>query len=331
MSGMQEMTREFLNKINNVLEHEPEYMRSFVNYMTDSSIRTKYNYLNHVCAFMKFVNKEPEHLTFDDFNNYMTEISYKEDGKQTSSSYRINIYSSLKRFSDYLYASKRIPENYMINIKRPKAKESQETIKKREKGYLTEDEIKIYLNALENKEEFNRKQTEPWVVRDKAIILTFLTTGIRNSALRMLDVEDVDLKHKTMMVTDKGEKVRMYDLSDKLCKVLKEWLKWRKKLIEKISNGTIESNALFISNEYKRMSIVTVYNIIKKYAEHITDKNVTPHKLRATYGTQLYNKTGDIYFVQQCMGHNDPHTTELYVRDKKKNTKRASEIMDSII
>lgn len=331
MSGMQEMTREFLNKINNVLEHEPEYMRSFVNYMTDSSIRTKYNYLNHVCAFMKFVNKEPEDLTFDDFNNYMTEISYKEDGKQTSSSYRINIYSSLKRFSDYLYASKRIPENYMLYIKRPKAKESQETIKKREKGYLTEEEITVYLNALDDKSSYNHKQTEPWIARDKAIILTFLTTGIRNSALRMLDVEDIDLKHKTMMVTDKGEKVRTYDLSDKLCDSIKEWLKWRNELNNTNPHGKIKTNALFISGEYKRMDIVTVYKLVKKYAKDINGKNITPHKLRATYGTQLYNKTGDIYFVQQCMGHNDPHTTELYVRDKKENTKRASEIMDSII
>ena len=64
---------------------------------------------------------------------------------------------------------------------------------------------------------------------------------------------------------------------------------------------------------------------------YINGKNITPHKLRATYGTQLYNKTGDIYFVQQCMGHTNPKTTELYVRERKQNTKRASDIMDKLI
>ena len=63
----------------------------------------------------------------------------------------------------------------------------------------------------------------------------------------------------------------------------------------------------------------------------IDGKNITPHKLRATYGTQLYNKTGDIYFVQECMGHSNPKVTELYVRDKKENTKRAGDIMDKLL
>ena len=79
------------------------------------------------------------------------------------------------------------------------------------------------------------------------------------------------------------------------------------------------------------MDEVTVYNVIKKYADCIPEKNISPHKLRATYGTQLYNKTGDIYFVQECMGHSNPKTTELYVREKKQNTKKASEIMGKFL
>ena len=113
MSGRQEETKKFLNLINSILNNSPEYMRGFSNFMSDSSIKTKYYYINHVNAFMKYVNKEPEDLLFDDFSNYMNEIAYKEDGSRTSASYQINIYSSLKKFCEYLYVTKKLTENYM--------------------------------------------------------------------------------------------------------------------------------------------------------------------------------------------------------------------------
>lgn len=328
MSGMQEMTKKYLDLISAILENKPEYFRGFVNFMNDSSIRTKYNYLNHIVSFMDYTKKDPEILKFDDFNNYMSEISYKEDGSITSSSYQINIYSSLKKFSEYLYVSKKISENYMLYIKRPKAKESQETITKRENGYLSEKELKRYIRSVEiGATAPHRVQSVQWDVRDKAIVLTFLCTGIRNSALRMIDLEDINLKEKTLVVTDKGEKVRIFDIPDTVCEAIKEWLDYR----EKIMKG-YDSNALFVSCRRRRMDTGTVLHIVKRYADDVIDgKNITPHKLRATYGTQLYNKTGDIYFVQECMGHSSPKVTELYIRGKKENTKRAGDIMDKLL
>ena len=329
MSGMQEMTKKYLNMINTILNENDEYFRGFVNFMNDSSIRTKYNYLNHIVAFMDYIGKKPEELVFDDFNDYLNKISYKEDGSKTSSSYQINIYSSLKKFCEYLYVSKRLSENYMLYIKRPKAKESQETILKREKGYLTEKELKKYIRSVEiGAVAPHRVQSSEWDIRDKAIILTFLYTGIRNSALRMIDIQDVDLNKKTLIVTDKGEKVRKYDIPDNLCQSIKDWMDCRSELM----NGYDDCNALFISHRRKRMDSGTVLHVVKRYADDtIEGKNITPHKLRATYGTQLYNKTGDVYFVQECMGHSNPKVTELYIRDKKENTKRAGDIMDKLL
>ena len=328
MSGRQEITKKFLDLINTILDNSPEYMTGFSNFMSDSSIKTKYYYINHVNAFMKYTNKNPEDLLFDDFANYMAAITYKEDGSKTSSSYQINIYSSLKKFCEYLYVSKRLSENYMLYIKRPKAKESQETIVKREKGYLTERELKRYIRNVEiGATAPHRVQSVEWDIRDKAIILTFLCTGIRNSALRTIDIQDVDLKKKTLVVTDKGEHVRTYDIPDSLCEAIAEWLECREKIME-----GYHSQALFVSRRKNRMDSGTVLHIVKRYADKIIDgKNITPHKLRATYGTQLYNKTGDIYFVQECMGHSNPKVTELYIRDKKQNTKRAGDIMDKLL
>lgn len=332
MSGISEITKQNLNKIENVLNNKPMYFRGFVNYMNDSSIQTKYNYLNHVCAFMAFANKEPEDLVFDDFNNYMMKISYKEDGTQMTSSYRINIYSSLKKFNEYLCSSGRLDKTtqfYMRDIKRPKPKESQETVLKREKGFLTEKEINKYLKEIDWVE-YVQGENDPWIARDKAIIYLLLTTGIRNTALRMLDLNDIDMHNKIMTVTDKGEKVRQYEMSDKLVCALNHWIEIRNSKVM-VSDEEKKCKALFVSCRRQRINISTLKNIVKKYAVDITDKNITPHKLRATYGTQLYNKTGDIYFVQECMGHSNPKTTELYVREKKQNTKRASDIMNKML
>lgn len=328
MSGMQEITKQHIHMMNSILKDKPEYFRSFVNFMNDSSIRTKYNYLNHIVAFMEYTQKNPEELTFDDFNNYMNIVAYKEDGSKTSSSYQINIYSSLKKFCEYLYVSNKLSSNYMLYIKRPKAKESQETIVKREKGYLTERELKRYIRNVEiGAFSTHRVQSMEWDIRDKAIILTFLCTGIRNSALRMIDLKDVNLKEQVIIVTDKGEKVRKFDIPDSVCEAIKEWLECRKKIM-----AGYECDALFVSRQKRRLNSGTVLHIVRRYAENIIDgKNITPHKLRATYGTQLYNKTGDIYFVQECMGHSSPKVTELYIRDKKENTKRAGDIMDKLL
>ena len=93
MSGVSELNKQGLDRIEKVLNGKENYYRGFVNFMNDSSVQTRYYYLCHVCAFMECVNKEPSTLTFDDFNNYMMKISYKEDGSMMTSSYRINIYS----------------------------------------------------------------------------------------------------------------------------------------------------------------------------------------------------------------------------------------------
>ena len=123
MSGRQEETKKFLNLINGILNNSPEYMRGFSNFMSDSAIKTKYYYLNHVNAFIKNIKKKQDDLLFDDFSNYMNEIAYNEDGSRTSASYQINIYSSLKKFCEYLYVTKKLSENYKKKNKRTKEKE----------------------------------------------------------------------------------------------------------------------------------------------------------------------------------------------------------------
>ena len=72
-------------------------------------------------------------------------------------------------------------------------------------------------------------------------------------------------------------------------------------------------NALFLSLQNRRMAVRSVENLVKKYASRVTTlKKITPHKLRSTYGTTLYQETGDIYLVADVLGHKDVNTTRRH-------------------
>lgn len=326
MNGVQEYNKRYLDKINHVLKSQPDYMKGFVNYMHKATVTTKTAYMYDVINFMKYINKPLDEIVFDDFSAYISFIEYKENGEPTTPSYQIAVYSALKKFSKYLYTTKRISEDYMINIERPKFYEHQRTIERRRDGYLNKRELMQYMKTVKcNTVNEHRQVSYHWNLRDQAIIQIFLLTGIRCSALRKLDISSIDFKNKTLTVTDKGNKVKTYTLSEELIHIISEWIRIRERDIRD------QDAALFISNRKKRMHQDSIANVVKKYSKTIKGKRITPHKLRATYGTQLYNATGDIYFVQDCMGHSSPKTTEIYIREKKENLKKATDIMAKLV
>ena len=88
-------------------------------------------------------------------------------------------------------------------------------------------------------------------------------------------------------------------------------------------------NALFLSTQRKRIGIKAVENLVKKYASQITGtKKITPHKLRSTYGTALYQETGDIYLVADVLGHKDVNTTKKHyaAMDDQRRRRAASAV-----
>ena len=168
---------------------------------------------------------------------------------------------------------------------------------------------------------------ERWKERDTAIILLFLSTGIRCSALYKLDLNSVNWEESTLIVMDKGSKIHKYILPNKTIEALQAWIDKREELL----NGRKEE-ALFISKNRNRVCQCSISDLVKKYTFDIEGKHITPHKLRATFGTHLYNETRDIKFVQDQMGHSNPKTTELYIRgNKDTDRKKASDIMSRFL
>lgn len=327
MNGNLEYEKKYQRKIDKILA-ENKNLYGFYSFIGDKSISTIYNYLLNVNSFLSEIrDKHVSQLNVDDFAGHMMKIQRNKNGEKTTSSYRIAVYSALKKYGKYLVASNQIEKNPMDFIDRPKPIESQTTIEKREKGYLSKKEIPQYVAAVEDGigTERSIKYQQEWKERDLAIIMIFLNTGIRCSALMKIDMNNINFENQTLTVTDKESYVNCYELSTELLDIIKAWVVKRNEILK-------ENNvdALFISNRKTRMDQTSIYRIVNKYASKIKEKHITPHKLRATYGTQLYDATKDIYFVQECMKHSNPKTTELYIRGNKNRTKKASDIMKNI-
>lgn len=324
-TGRQESNEKYLKRIENVLVGKPEFLNGYVNSLLDCTLRTRYGYLNHVVKFME--GRTIEDLNIDTFNSYMNQISMKENGEPNTPQYCISVYFAIKRFVEYLTNTGKIEKNFVCNTKKPKNKELQRTVVKRENDYLETEDIKILMNNIENQSVNDGYiHSEMWQHRDIAIFSIFLTTGIRCAALQMLDVNDVNLEQKMISVTEKGSKARIIEISQELCDIIEAWISDRNKYMI-----GYDEEALFISKRKNRMDNSTIYKLVKKYSGCVKGKEMHPHTLRASYATLLYDKTEDLFFVQDCMAHADSNTTRKYIRKKKRNTKQASEFMKTIL
>ena len=145
-------------------------------------------------------------------------------------------------------------------------------------------------------------------VRDCAILMLFLGTGIRISELVGLNNRDINFKNKSFMVTRKGGSKSILYFDDDVCRALTRYVEEKDEIL-----GNDESGALFLSGKNRRITVRAVENLVHKYAKIVSPlKKISPHKLRSTYGTQLYKATGDIYIVADILGHKDVNTTRKH-------------------
>ncbi len=146
-------------------------------------------------------------------------------------------------------------------------------------------------------------------IRDTAILTLFLGTGIRISELVGLDNESFDFSENSFLVTRKGGNQAILYFSDEVKYALQEYI------AEKTNDPKVpkDEHAFFLSMQYKRINVRSVEILVKKYSKIVSPlKKITPHKLRSTYGTRLYNETGDIYIVADVLGHRDVNTTKRH-------------------
>ena len=177
---------------------------------------------------------------------------------------------------------------------------------------LDADEVAELLDHVESGEMLTEKQRtfhERTKIRDLAIMTLLLGTGIRVSECVGLNVHDVDFKNSGISIHRKGGKEVTVYFGDEVEEALKAYLEERRSVDPKENS----EDALFLSSQKRRITVRSVENLVKKYTATIgTSKHITPHKLRSTYGTNLYRETGDIYLVADVLGHSDVNTTRKH-------------------
>ena len=158
-------------------------------------------------------------------------------------------------------------------------------------------------------------------VRDCAILMLFLGTGIRISELVGLNNTDINFENNSFIVTRKGGSRSILYFDNDVAAALLRYIE-QKEEQQKVSRE--DADALFLSNKNRRITVRAVENLVQKYAKIVSPlKKISPHKLRSTYGTQLYRATGDIYIVADVLGHKDVNTTRKHYAAISDDTRRS--------
>ncbi len=146
-------------------------------------------------------------------------------------------------------------------------------------------------------------------IRDSAILMLFLGTGIRISELVGLNNESINYKNNSFIVTRKGGNKTILYFDDDVAAALLRYNEYKQQ-----TDKTVEpSSPLFLSSSNQRLTVRAIENLVEKYAKIVSPlKHITPHKLRSTFGTALYKATGDIYMVADVLGHKDVNTTRKH-------------------
>lgn len=289
-----------------------------------TSTRTRIAYAYDLRIFFEFLRQENpevarrgdalplsflEQLTVTDIEEYMEYLKChpSENCEDVYNSERgiMRKIASLKSFYNYFYRNERIERNPAALVRMPKLHEKA-IIR------LEVDEVAKLLDLVDAGDKLTEKQKryhDRTRVRDLALLSLLLGTGIRVSECVGLNINDVDMEACGIKVYRKGGKEAIVYFSDEVKDVLEEYLEER----ENMDPFPGHEQALFLSLQRKRMAVRSVENLVKKYASLTTPlKKITPHKLRSTYGTNLYRETGDIYLVADVLGHNDVNTTKKH-------------------
>lgn len=321
---------EDVNKKNEIilrkrLEKLPEFCKTFfigIEPTTASRTRIAYAYdlgcffeylheYNPICKKMEIRNfpiSILDELKPMDIEEYLYYLKYYEkDGVEyTNDETGIKRkLASLRTFYRYFYKNELIKEDPAIKVDMPKIHEKNIV-------RLDIDEVVRLLDEVEsgdNLTERQRKYHEKTKTRDLAIMTLLLGTGIRVSECVGLDLNDVDFRNNGVKVHRKGGIEAVVYFGDEVRKTLLDYYEERQKITAE--DGSI--NALFLSMQNRRLTVRSVENMVKKYSRLVTTlKNITPHKLRSTYGTNLYRESGDIYLVADVLGHKDVNTTRKH-------------------
>ena len=196
----------------------------------------------------------------------------------------------------------------------------------REIKALQDDEVMIMLDAVTSGAGLTKHEHAYWEktkLRDKAILVTFLTYGLRLSELQQLNVSSFNWNRGEFKIYRKRGKEALMPLNQSVTMVIKDYIELERPAEDRIIDG--HQDALFLSLQGRRMTERQIRELVKKYTsiamETTRKAGYSPHKLRATAATSLIGRGNSIFDVQALLDHEQVTTTQLYARHKM-NVKR---------
>lgn len=330
MEYTEKINLENKRKLQELLKELPKFCSDFFRYLDtrNTSSRTRLSYGYDIRIFFEFIQENNpvykkmsmhdipigvlDEMTPVDIEEYLSYLSYyeKKDGQAVTNGEKgkSRKLSAIRTMYNYYFKKEFIKTNAPSMIDTPK-KHKENIIR------LDKDEVAELITTVQSGENLTARQLaahQKTKYRDIAILTLLLGTGIRVSECVGLDVADLSFKNNCMRVVRKGGNESTIYFGDEVADALLDYLELEREGLAQKALPEHE-NALFLSLKYSRLTTRAVEKLVKKYtgAANI-NKKITPHKLRSTYGTNLYKETGDIYLVADALGHKSVETTRQH-------------------
>jgi integrase/recombinase XerC len=329
----------YTQKLNDIMDMLPDFTRDyFFSLEYTKQPRTKVAYAMDLRGFFEFIRErkynsyeslkqitlaDAENISSTDIIEYLRHSRlYVKNGREVTNSERAakRKLSSLRSFYGYYNKQGLMKKNPAFQVDMPKIHDQAIT-------RLDVNEVAELLDNVESGNRLTKNQLaahEELKTRDLALLTLLLGTGIRVSECVGLDINDVDFDNDRIKVVRKGGAESFVYFGDEVREALFDYMDERSTL----QPAAGHENALFISRNNKRLCVRSVENLVKKYAMTVTTvKHITPHKLRSTYGTNLYQESNDIYLVADVLGHKDVNTTRKHYAEIVDNNRRKARNM----
>ena len=283
-----------------------QYIDAFIRYLRlerDASPHTLRNYRSDLVQFLDFLRSPqsggPARLKDIDrlvLRGYMAALRERGVGKRSLS----RKVSALRSFFRYLRREGLLEENPARQVWLPRSE-------KKLPSFLTRKEVADLLDAPDTSTLMG--------LRDRAILETLYSTGVRVGALVAMNRADVDLIGDLARVREKGKKERLCPLGTYAVRSLRDYLK---SFPENDASGP-----LFVNRSGGRLGAASVRKLLDKYIERAAiGKKITPHALRHSFATHLLNAGADLRSVQELLGHESLSTTQVYTHVSKERLKK---------
>ncbi|MBR0457540.1 MAG: tyrosine-type recombinase/integrase [Firmicutes bacterium] len=337
---------EIVTKCEDIQKELPSFMRGFFAYLKGNVLpMTRLAYLTDIRFFCQYLVDETDltratstrEITRTEFNEIMAvdvnlfidycrsyrvekdnEIILYENTNKTLARKKSSVSVLFKQLYRDGIIDKNITDGF-DPIRVPKASE-------REIKALQDDEVMIMLDAVTTGANLTPKEHQYWEKtkrRDKAILILFITYGLRLFELQQLNVSSFNFSRGEFKIYRKRDKEAIMPLNQSVTAVLTDYLENERADEERIQEG--HEDALFLSLQGRRMTERAIRDLVKKYTSigmaTSRKSGYSPHKLRATAATSLIGRGNSIFDVQALLDHEQVTTTQLYANHKM-NVKR---------